>query len=282
MAGKVGLVLEGGAMRGMFTAGVLDVFLDENIQIDGIVSVSAGALFGANFPAKQYGRALRYNLRFLNDKRYIGLRNWLKEGNVVSRDFAFYEMPQQLDVFDNEAFKQSGIPFYAVVTNVETGLAEYHQIHDVFAQMETLRATSAMPYFSKMVEINGKPYLDGALADSIPLNFCRQLGFDKIIVVLTRHLDYRKPPATAWLNKLVYGKYPRLVETMNTRHLHYNQMVEEVEQAAKNGEIFAIRPSQDLAIKRLESDPNKIQAMYDLGVSNAKEQLEKLKAYLSG
>lgn len=281
MVGKVGLVLEGGAMRGLFTAGVLDVFLDHDIQIDGIVSVSAGALFGVNYLSKQKGRVLRYNLKFLGDKRYISLQNWIKEGNVVSRDFAFYDLPMKLDVFDNDAFKQSGVPFYAVVTNVETGLAEYHQINDTFAQMETFRATSAMPYFSKMVEINGKHYLDGALADSIPLDFCRQLGFDKIIVITTRTADYRKSPPAKWLNQLVYGKYPNLVQAMNTRYLHYNQAMQEIDQAAKNSEIFAIRPSQDLAIKRLENDPAKIQAMYDLGVSNAKQQLEKLKAYLA-
>lgn len=281
MVGKVGLVLEGGAMRGLFTAGVLDVFLDHDIQIDGIVSVSAGALFGVNYLSKQKGRVLRYNLKFLGDKRYISLQNWIKEGNVVSRDFAFYDLPMKLDVFDNDAFKQSGVPFYAVVTNVETGLAEYHQIHDTFAQMETFRATSAMPYFSKMVDINGKLYLDGALADSIPLDFCRQLGFDKIIVITTRTADYRKSPPAKWLNQLVYGKYPNLVQAMNTRYLHYNQAMQEIDQAAKNSEIFAIRPSQDLAIKRLENDPAKIQAMYDLGVSNAKQQLEKLKAYLA-
>lgn len=278
---KVGLVLEGGAMRGLFTAGVLDVFLDHDIQIDGIVSVSAGALFGVNYLSKQKGRVLRYNLKFLGDKRYISLQNWIKEGNVVSRDFAFYDLPMKLDVFDNETFKQSGIPFYAVVTNVETGLAEYHQIHDTFAQMETFRATSAMPYFSKMVEINGKHYLDGALADSIPLNFCRQLGFDKIIVITTRTPDYRKSPPVKWLNQLVYGKYPNLVQAMNTRYLHYNQAMEVIDQAAKKGEIFAIRPSQDLAIKRLESDPNKLQAMYDLGVKNGLEQIESLKNYIA-
>lgn len=277
---KVGLVLEGGAMRGMFTAGVLDVFLDEGIQIDGVVSVSAGALFGVNFLSKQKGRALRYNLRFLGDKRYIGLRNWLKEGNVVSRDFAFYDVPFHLDVFDNETFKQSNVPFYAVVTNVNTGIAEYHQLHDVFAQMETLRATSAMPYFSKMVEINGQPYLDGALADSIPLDFCRKLGFDKIIVIMTRHAEYRKSPPAKWLNNLVYRKYPNLLVTMNNRYVHYNQAIENIDQAVKNGEIFAIRPSKNLALKRLESDPHKIQAMYDLGVSNAKVQIDNLKNYL--
>lgn len=278
---KVGLVLEGGAMRGMFTAGVLDVFLDEAIQIDGIVAVSAGALFGVNFPSKQRGRALRYSLRFLTNPRYIGFRNWLREGNVVGRDFAFYDVPFKLDIFDNQTFKQSKIPFYATLTNVSTGKAEYHQIHDVFEQMETLRATSALPFFSKMVEVNGQKYLDGAEADSIPLNFCQQLGFDKIIVVLTRPADYRKAPALQWLNKLVYGKYPNLVNTMNNRYADYNQRIEQINQLGEQGDIFVLRPSQKIAIKRLENDPKKIQAMYELGIRDATAQMPLLKTYLT-
>ena len=153
---KVGLVLEGGAMRGLFTAGVLDVFLQEQIQVDGIVSVSAGALFGVNYPSKQAGRTLRYNLAYLNDKRYIGLSSLLRTGNIVNKEFAFYELPFTLDPFDNQAFKAAGIDFFVTVTNVETGQAEYIKIDDPFAQMETLRATSAMPYVSQYVEIDGK------------------------------------------------------------------------------------------------------------------------------
>ncbi len=142
---KIGLVLEGGAMRGMFTAGVLDVFLDENIHIDGAVTVSAGALFGINYPAKQRGRVLRYNLNYLNDKRYMGLHSLLTTGNIVNRDFAFYELPFTLDPFDQATFVQSQIDFWVTLTNVETGEAEYVKITDAFAQMEVLRATSAMP-----------------------------------------------------------------------------------------------------------------------------------------
>ena len=153
---KVGLVLEGGAMRGMFTAGVLDVFLDEQIHIDGIVSVSAGALFGVNLPSKQRGRVLRYNKKYLNDKRYMGWHSLFTTGNIVNKEFAFYQLPVELDVFDQEAFARSGIDFYTVLTNVESGEAEYVKIYDAFEQMETLRATSAMPFVSKMVEINGK------------------------------------------------------------------------------------------------------------------------------
>lgn len=277
---KVGLVLEGGAMRGLFTAGVLDVFLQEQIQVDGIVSVSAGALFGVNYPSKQAGRTLRYNLAYLNDKRYIGLSSLLRTGNIVNKEFAFYELPFTLDPFDNQAFKASGIDFFVTVTNVETGQAEYIKIEDPFAQMETLRATSAMPYVSQYVEIDGKKYLDGGISDSIPLHFCQNLGYDKIIVILTRPLDYRKTKSTVLFAKWFYHQYPHLVKALANRYLEYNQRVEEIIQLQHEQKIFVIRPSLSLPIHRIEKNPAKIQAMYDLGVSDAKQALAALKSYL--
>ncbi|MCU9997626.1 patatin-like phospholipase family protein [[Pasteurella] aerogenes] len=276
---KVGLVLEGGAMRGLFTAGVLDVFLQEQIQVDGIVSVSAGALFGVNYPSKQAGRTLRYNLAYLNDKRYIGLSSLLRTGNIVNKEFAFYELPFTLDPFDNQAFKAAGIDFFVTVTNVETGQAEYIKIEDPFAQMETLRATSAMPYVSQYVEIDRKKYLDGGISDSIPLHFCQNLGYDKIIVILTRPLDYRKTKSTVLFAKWFYHQYPHLVKALANRYLEYNQRVEEIIQLQHEQKIFVIRPSLSLPIHRIEKNPAKIQAMYDLGVSDA-QALAALKSYL--
>lgn len=278
---KIGLVLEGGAMRGMFTAGVLDVFLKENIHIDGIVSVSAGALFGVNYPSKQAGRVLRYNLKYLNDKRYLGFTSLFTTGNIVNKDFAFYKVPFELDPFDNHAFKQSQIDFFVTLTNVETGQAEYVKITDPFAQMETLRATSAMPFVSRFVEIEGKKYLDGGIADSIPLKFCQHLGYEKIIVILTRTLDYRKKPSAKWLSKWVYRGYPHLVEKLTHRYQAYNQQIEEIRHLEQQGKIFVLRPPQDLHIKRIEKDPHKIQAMYQLGKREAKNQIQNLRYYLS-
>ena len=188
---RVGLVLEGGGMRGLYTAGVLDAFLDAGIEVDGIVSVSAGALFGVNFVSGQRGRALRYNKKYISHPNYMGLRSWLRTGNMVNKDFTYYEIPMKLDVFDQEAFAKANIPFYAVATNVETGQPEYFQIDHVFEQMEILRASSALPLVSKIVEWEGKKYLDGGLSDSIPVEFARSLGFDKLIVILTRPLGDR-------------------------------------------------------------------------------------------
>lgn len=277
---KVGLVLEGGAMRGMFSAGVLDVFLKENVHIDGIVSVSAGALFGVNYPSKQAGRVIRYNLKYLNDKRYLGFTSLFTTGNIVNKDFAFYQVPFTLDPFDNETFKQANTDFYTTLTNIETGEAEYVKITDPFAQMETLRATSAMPFVSQYVEINSKKYLDGGIADSIPLDFCQNLGYEKIIVILTRTLDYRKKPSAKWLINWFYRKYPRLAEKLIQRAEDYNQQIEKIIKLEQEGKIFVIRPPQDLHIKRIEKDPRKIQAMYELGLDEAEKQMNSLRRYL--
>ena len=189
---KVGLVLEGGSMRAMFTMGVLDVFMDENIEVDGIIGVSAGALFGPNYYSKQRSRALRYNKRFCKDPRFISLWSFLITGNIVNRKFAFYDVTYKHDIFDDETFKKNNKGYYATVTNIETGKAEYLEMKDVYNNLEILRATSAIPVVSKIVEINGKKYLDGGIADSIPLLQAEKMGYDKIIVVLTRPLDYRK------------------------------------------------------------------------------------------
>ena len=278
---KIGLVLEGGAMRGMFTAGVLDVLLDEQIAVDGAVTVSAGALFGINYPAKQRGRVLRYNLKYLHDKRYMGWHSLFTTGNVVNKSFAFYELPFTLDPFDQATFAASQIDFWVTLTNIETGEPEYVKITDAFAQMEALRATSAMPMVSRVVEIGGKKYLDGGISDSIPLDKAMALGYDKIIVILTRPLDYRKKPSNIWLFKLFYRHYPKLIERWANRYAEYNQAVEKVIEMEKSGKIFVIRPSESLDISRLEKDLAKVQAMYDLGVKDGQAALSELKNYLA-
>ena len=165
---KTGLVLEGGAMRGMFTAGVLDAFLAAGVRADEVVGVSAGALFGGNYLSGQAGRAVRYNKRFNGDKNYMGLRPLLREGNLFSTSYAYDLVPRKLDPFDDEAFQNSGVPFYAVVTDVDTGEAEYIQVKSVFDQMDVLRASGSMPFVSRPVEWQGRRYLDGGVSDSIP------------------------------------------------------------------------------------------------------------------
>lgn len=277
---SIGLVLEGGAMRGLYTAGVLDVFLDNNIKVDGIIGVSAGVLFGVNYVSKQKGRAIRYNKKFANDKRYMGMRSFITTGNIINKDFAYYEIPFKIDVFDEETFEKSNTDFWATVTNIETGEAEYLKLNNVFEQMELLRATSAMPIVSKIIEIDGKKYLDGGISDSIPVEKCKSMGYDKIIVVLTRTIEYRKKKANSLIAKVKYKKYPKLVRTMENRYKKYNETVEKIIDMENKKEIFVIRPSKDLGLKRIEKDVDKLQAMYDLGVSDCKKCLEELKKYI--
>ena len=278
---KIGLVLEGGAMRGMYTAGVLDVFLDKSIEVDCIIGVSAGALFGVNFKSRQPGRTLRYNIKYAKDNRYMGFKSLIRTGNIVNKEFCFDEIPNKLDVFDFDTFNKTKEEFYAVVTNVDTGAPEYIHIKDLNKSMEYLRASGSMPFVSKLVEINGKKYLDGGISDSIPVEKMIDMGYDKIIVVLTRLKNYTKKKTDQNVAKLFYKKYPKLVDTINTRYLRYNNELKNIERLEKNNDIFVIRPSKFVKIKRLEKDENKIKEMYNLGKNDAINSLEKLKEYLS-
>jgi len=277
---KIGLVLEGGAMRGMYTAGVLDTFLENNIEVHGIIGVSAGVLFGVNYLSKQKGRAIRYNKKYVKDKRYMGFTPLIKTGNIINKDFSFYEVPYKLDIFDDETYKKSNTDFYATITNVETGKPEYIKVKSVFEQMEVLRATSAMPFVSQMVEWEGNKYLDGGISDSIPVDKCKELGYEKIIIVLTRTKEYRKKKANEKLTKLKYSKYPNLVTAICNRYKNYNETVEKIIDMENRKEIFVIRPSKEINIKRIEKDENKLQEMYDLGIQDCRNILKELKEYI--
>ena len=278
---KVGLVLEGGGMRALFTAGVLDALLDvKELDVDGIIGVSAGALFGANYVSGQKERAIRYNKKYARDKRYMGFHSWITTGNAVNKEFAFYELPFKLDVFDQEKFKESKIDFYVVMTNVENGKSEYVLIKDIFKQMEYLRATSALPFASKIIEINGKKYLDGGISDSIPIDYCESLGYDKIILVLTRPENSYKEDKLNFLYKLVYRKYPKLVERLINMGKDYEVVLKKIKKLENENKIFVIRPPKVLKIGRLEKDENKIQEVYDIGLNTGKMEVNELLNYL--
>ena len=279
---KVGLVLEGGGMRALFTAGVLDALLDvKELDIDGIVGVSAGALFGANYVSGQKERAIRYNKKYARDKRYMGIHSWITTGNAVNKDFAFYELPFKLDVFDQEKFKESKIEFHVVMTNVENGQAEYVLIEDVFEQMEYLRATSALPFASKIIEINGKKYLDGGISDSIPIDYCQSLGYDKIILVLTRPENSYKEDKLNFLYKLVYRKYPNLVERLINMGKDYEVVLKKIKNLETESKVFVIRPPKVLKIGRLEKNEDKIQNVYDIGLNTGIKEIDNLLKYLN-
>ena len=273
---KTGLVLEGGAMRGMYTAGVLDVFLDYGISFDGIIGVSAGALFGVNFLSKQKGRVIRYNKRFNGDKNYMGIRPLLRTGNIVSTEYAYERVPRELDSFDDAAFMASDVPFYAGITNIETGKPEYVQIRSVFEQMDVLRASGSMPFVSRPVELNAARYLDGGISDSIPYRKMLELGYERVVVVLTRDASYRKKPMNPLLICLFYGRQKAFAQTMLHRHEEYAASLQELETLQHTGTACIIRPSAPITIGRLEKDPEKMEAVYQMGIRDAMKMLPQL------
>lgn len=275
---KTCLVLEGGGLRGIYTAGVLDEMLKDKIKIDAIIGVSMGALIGINYKSKQPERAIRYNLRYCNDKRYIGYKQLLKTGNIVNKEFAYYDIPNKLDKFDYNTYKKSKIKMFVTVTNVETGEAEYIEIKDAKENIEYFRASSSIPGVSKIVEIADKKYLDGGVADSIPVKKALELGYDRVIVVLTRPIEYRKKKSQLKVLQSRYKKYPKFQKVIANRNKRYNEVVEETIKLEKDNKIYCIRPSKQVDIKRIEKNERIILEQYNLGKKdylNCKEDLFK-------
>ena len=269
---KRGLVLEGGAMRGMFTCGVLDVFMEEGISFDGAVGVSAGATFGCNIKSKQIGRALRYNKKYCNDKRYASWSSWIKTGDLYNVDFCYDELPYKLDKWDIETFASNPMEFYCVATDVNTGKPVYHKCTDgQKGDIVWIRASASMPVFSRPVEIDGGLYLDGGMSDSIPLKFMQDLGYDDILVVETQPKDYVKSPQShLGFIKLFLRKFPKMYETMRDRYIMYNKEKEYVRQQEEAGLIKVIRPKEPLGIGATEKDPANLERVYNLGREAAK------------
>ena len=279
---KKGLVLEGGGHRGIFTAGILDVFLENNISFDGVIGVSAGAVHGASFLSKQKGRSLRYALKYCNDKRYMGIGSLLKTGDYFNVDFCYYLLPQVLDPFDNDTFERKTAEYYTVSTDVETGEAVYHQCKTLRNDyIKWIVASASMPLVARIVDIEGQKLLDGGVADSIPEAAFRKMGYTKNVVILTQPKGYEKRKNSMLpLIKRVYKKYPKLIYAINNRYKVYNDTLDKIIEMEKNNEIFVIRPSKIVDIKRIEKDVNKLQEMYDLGIRDFKKCLNKLKKFL--
>ncbi|MDD2959334.1 MAG: patatin family protein [Lachnospiraceae bacterium] len=276
------MVLEGGAMRGMYTAGVLDVMMEQNICVDGVIGVSAGAVFGCNYISHQIGRTIRYNLKYCRDPRYMSVRSLLKTGDLYGVDFCYHELPQKLDPFDQKAFEASSVEFYVVCTDVRTGKAVYHRCDKRDAEdLEWMRASASMPGASRVVEIGTERLLDGGIADSIPLRYFNRIGYHKNIVVLTRPRGYKKS-ANRFLGlmKPALKKYPAVIEAMAGRHIMYNKELKLTEKLAEEGRIFLIRPSRDLKVGRTERNPKKLKALYQLGREDAAARLEEMRRFL--
>ena len=280
---KIGMVLEGGAKRGIYTAGVLDVLGEHGIYPDGVIGVSAGAIHGCSYVAGQNGRSIRYNLKYGNDYRFMSLRSWLKSGNVVDVDFCYHQLPENLDKFDNDAFKASSTAFYVVCSNVETGEPEYIRCRDLATEIDFLRASASLPFLSKIVEAGNKKLLDGGTTDSIPLKAFENMGYEKKIVILTRPQGYRKKAAyNGWLAKMVYHGYAKFAEVIRNRHLMYNRELAYVEERKQAGKAFVIRPSRKATIGKMERNPEKVLEMYALGRQDAEAALPGLKAFAAG
>ena len=283
MSQKTGLVMEGGAMRGMFTAGVLDVLMENKVEFDGAMGVSAGAVFGCNFKSRQIGRSLRYNMRFCDDPRYCSVESLIKTGDLYGVQFCYDEIPNKLDPFDAETYRNNPMPFYAVCTNVETGKAIHKRLDNGDAKdMEYFRASASMPVVSRIVEVDGYKLLDGGITDSIPLASMERRGYPRNVVILTQPLDYEKKKSGMLpLIRLVMRDYPKVIKAMEVRHIRYNKQEAYVREQELAGKVFVIRPPYALGISRTEDDPAELRRVYDLGRAEMEKQLHDLRAFLA-
>ena len=279
---KTGLVLEGGGMRGLFTAGVMDVMMEQGIRFDGIVGVSAGATFGCNYKSHQAGRVLRYNIRFKDDPRYMGLRSLLCTGDLVGAEFSYHTMPRELDVFDTKAFHSDPTEFHVVCTDALTGEPVYHRIDQVDDEaFDWIRASASMPLVSRPVPLDGRLLLDGGISDSIPLRYFQGQGFDRNIVILTQPKGfYKKRTKLMPLFHLFMRRYPAIVRAMSRRHLMYNDELAYLEEQEKQGTILLIYPQDTLPIGRTEQDETKMRRVYAMGRQAAETMLPRIEQFL--
>lgn len=279
---KKGLVLEGGGMRGLFSAGVMDVMMEHGIRFDGIVGVSAGASFGCNYKSHQIGRVLRYNVRFKDDPRYMGLRSLLRTGDLVAAEFSYHTLPNELDVFDYKTYNQDPTEFHVVCTDVLTGEPVYHRLDKMDDEgLEWIRASASMPLVSKPVNIDGKLLLDGGISDSIPLRYFQEQGFERNIVILTQPKGFfKKKTKLMPLFHLFMRKYPAIVQAMARRHLMYNEELAYLEEQEQLGNIQLIYPQDIVPIGRTEQNETKMRHVYEMGREKAEEKLSEILRFL--
>ena len=278
---KAGLILEGGGMRGVYTAGVLDFFLDMELEFEEVYGVSAGSIHASSYLSKQRGRSIDISTEYLNDPRYCSVRSLIKTGNLFGVKMCYDEIPNQLNPYDHETFLKYPGRFYAVLTDCETGKARYQQVKDMNRDIWAIRASSSLPLVSRMIGVHGHVYLDGGIADSIPVKHSQEQGNAKNVVVLTRDRLYRKKPNGAMrLIRSLYRRYPELVAQMENRHIRYNETLDYIEQEEKEGRIFVIRPSKTVEVGRIEKDKEKLMELYNQGYEDAKKSYEDLKSFL--
>ena len=276
--GKKGLVLEGGAMRGLWTAGVTDVMMEHDIWPDGLIGVSAGAAFGCNYKSRQIGRAIRYNTRFAKDARYSGLRSLLTSGDYFNAKFGYHVVPYQYDVFDVQAFEQNPLEFTIVCTDVETGKPVYHKMNHVdYDELEWLRASASMPLASKVVKVGGRKLLDGGVGDSIPLAYFEKQGYHRNVVILTQPAGYQKKHLKLMpLMRLMLHRYPHFLKAMDERHQMYNYQLEYVANAERLGRCLVIRPDEKIPIGHISHDAQQMRKVYEMGRKTGERYMERI------
>lgn len=279
---NTGLVLEGGGMRGVYTAGVLDFFIDKGLYFNSIFAVSAGSCQTCSYLSKQRGRAFRVNVNYLKDKRYCSVKSLITTGDMFGAKMCYDLIPNQLDLYDYEEFDKYEGDFFAVVTNCNTGEAEYVNIKDMHKDIIAIRASSSLPLLSRNVVIDGQEYLDGGISDSIPINRSIREGNKKNIVILTQCEGYRKQPEkVSPIIKAKYRRYPHLVEAMRTRYIRYNGALDSIKKEQENGNAFVIRPQVPPNIGRVEKNKEKLRILYEHGYADAANCYDKLMTFVT-
>ena len=280
---KTGLLLEGGAMRGMFTCGVLDVFLERGIRFRGAAGISAGATFGINYKSRQPGRALRYNLTYSRDPRYCSLRSLIRTGDLYGADFCYRELPERLDPFDRQTFAADPMEFWVGAVDVRTGRILYHLCTDGGSLDVTwIRASASMPLVSRPVEAEGRLLLDGGIVEAVPLAFMEKQGYDRNVLILTRAKGYRKKPSPFLLPmRAALAEYPKVAEALELRPWRYNALMEEIDRREASGELLVLRPPQDPGIGRTEKDPRELERVYRMGRQAALDRLEEVRSRIA-
>lgn len=269
-------------MRGLYTAGVTDVLMKYGIKFDGAVGVSAGVTFGCNYKSLQPGRVLRYNLRYGSWPQFKSWRSWIKTGDLYGADFCYYTLPEVLDPFDTAAFARNPMDFWCVATDVETAQPAYHKLTTGKGRdVAWIRASASIPVFARPVKIGGHAYWDGGVSDSIPVRFLLDKDYDKAVVILTQPAGYQKEPSRLQpVIDRVLKKYPAVVARLRQRHLEYNACLAYIAKEEAAGHLFVFRPSQGIDVSAMEKDPNRLKAVYQVGVRDAKRQLAALKEFL--
>ena len=279
---EAGLVVEGGGMRGVYTAGVLDYFMEKNLYFDDCYGVSAGACHISSYVSKQIGRSIKVTLDYINDKRYCSVNSLIKTGDMFGVEMLYDLIPNKLELYDYDTFNKFKGNFYSVVTNCKTGKAEYIKIKDMKKDIIAVRASSSLPLLARIVEINGEKYLDGGITDSIPIKKSIEDNHRKNVVILTRDKTYRKKKSSFLpIFKLKYRKYPNLVNAIENRYKMYNNTLDFIEEKVKTGEVFVIQPKEPVNISRVEKDKTKLKELYDKGYNDAKECYEELIKFIN-